>query len=165
MTAGIRSQTEFAQRIKGSQQTVCRWEAGTSRPREKDLPVIAGVLDVSVDELRVAAGYALKTAVKTFDEPFPVDALLPESFERFCAYLLGWSRTTVKPLTRLAAKGNASQAKELAVVVPKHCGERLTSCVKWKTLPLACTFQAAELDTRRKWVFRLVQKDLAPCFL
>jgi transcriptional regulator with XRE-family HTH domain len=88
LTAGIRSQTEFAQRIKGNQQTVSRWEAGTSRPREKDLPVIAGVLGVSVDELRVAAGYTVKTVVKAFDQPFPVDALLPESFERFCTYLL-----------------------------------------------------------------------------
>ena len=74
--------------VQATQQTVSRWEAGLSRPREKQLPLIASLLGTKVDELRVAAGYAVKTAVATFDQPFPVDALTPESFERFCAYLL-----------------------------------------------------------------------------
>lgn len=91
--AGILRQADFAQRISTpqqtvSQQSVSRWEAGTSRPREKQLPVIAGVLGVSVDDLRAAAGYGTKTVVVSFDQPFPVDALPPEAFERFCAYLL-----------------------------------------------------------------------------
>lgn len=91
--AGIPRQADFAARISAShqtvsQQTVSRWEAGTSRPREKQLPIIAGVLGVSVDDLRAAAGYATKTVVVSFDQPFPLDALPPETFERFCAYLL-----------------------------------------------------------------------------
>jgi len=86
--AGISRQADFAARIKTKQQTVSRWEGGQSRPREKQLPLIASVLGAPVDELRAAAGYAAKTVVATFDQPFPVDALAPESFERFCAYLL-----------------------------------------------------------------------------
>jgi transcriptional regulator with XRE-family HTH domain len=93
--AGIRHQTDFANQIKSNQQTVSRWEAGISRPREKQLPVIASALvtpgvevEDLINELRVAAGYEIKTVVQSFDQPFPVDALLPESFERFCAHLL-----------------------------------------------------------------------------
>jgi DNA-binding transcriptional regulator YiaG len=54
--ARISRQADFARRIDASQQTVSRWEAGLSRPREKQLPLIAGVLGVSVDELRIGAG-------------------------------------------------------------------------------------------------------------
>jgi transcriptional regulator with XRE-family HTH domain len=86
--ARIERQADFALLVQATQQTVSRWEAGLSRPREKQLPLIASVLGTEVDELRVAAGYVVKTAVATFDQPFPVDALTPESFERFCAHLL-----------------------------------------------------------------------------
>jgi transcriptional regulator with XRE-family HTH domain len=86
--AGIPRQSDFAKRIKTSQQTVSRWEKGLSRPREKQLALIASVLEQDVDDLRLAAGYASKTVVATFDQPFPVDALAPEVFERFCSYLL-----------------------------------------------------------------------------
>src|SRR5579862_3971005 len=86
--AGISRQTDFAARLKTKQQTVSRWEAGQSRPREKQLALIASVLDVAIDELRAAAGYSVKTVLATFDQPFPVDALAPETFERFCVYLL-----------------------------------------------------------------------------
>ena len=82
--AGISRQSEFAGRIKTTQQTVSRWEAGTSRPRDKQMPLIAAVLNTGVDDLLAAAGYSRKTAIATFDQPFPVDALTPESFERFC---------------------------------------------------------------------------------
>jgi transcriptional regulator with XRE-family HTH domain len=86
--ARIERQADFAMLVQATQQTVSRWEAGLSRPREKQLPLIASLLGTKVDELRVAAGYAVKTAVATFDQPFPVDALSPESFERFSTYFL-----------------------------------------------------------------------------
>src|SRR5688572_4150933 len=86
--AGILRQADFAVRVKTKQQTVSRWEGGQSRPRERQLPLIASILGVAIDELRAAAGYGAKTVVTTFDQPFPVDALAPEVFERFCVYLL-----------------------------------------------------------------------------
>jgi transcriptional regulator with XRE-family HTH domain len=88
LAARIERQADLARLVKSTQQTVSRWEAGLSRPRDRQIPLIAGVLGANVDELRLSAGYAVQTAVATFDQPFPVDALSPESFERFCAYLI-----------------------------------------------------------------------------
>lgn len=86
--AGISRQADFASRVKTKQQSVSRWEKGQSRPREKQLPLIASVLGVPLNEVQAAAGYGTKTVVASFDQPFPVDALAPEPFERFCASLI-----------------------------------------------------------------------------
>ena len=81
--AGIAQQSQLAELIKSSQQTVSRWEAGASRPRANQIPLLARALRTTAKELFVAAGYAPKTTVASFDKPFPVDGLSPESFERF----------------------------------------------------------------------------------
>ncbi|MCP3392352.1 helix-turn-helix domain-containing protein [Bradyrhizobium sp. CCGB12] len=86
--AGISSQGEFATLVKSSQQTVSRWEAGLSRPRDSQMPLIAAVLKADVADLLEAAGFIRKTAVVSFDQPFPVDGLTPDSFERFCRHFL-----------------------------------------------------------------------------
>jgi transcriptional regulator with XRE-family HTH domain len=86
--AGIASQAEFAALVKSTQQTVSRWESGQSRPRDKQIPLIAAVLKAEISELLAAAGFIRKTAVVSFDQPFPVDALSPDSFERFCRHFL-----------------------------------------------------------------------------
>lgn len=88
LAARIDRQADFARLVKATQQTVSRWEAGLSRPRENQIPQIASTLGVSPKELLEAAGYSVPTVVASFDKPFPVDALPPESFERLCAYLL-----------------------------------------------------------------------------
>src|SRR5438045_2562725 len=49
--AGIETQADLARRLGVKQQTVSRWELGTSRPREKELAVIAKQLAADVDEL------------------------------------------------------------------------------------------------------------------
>lgn len=84
----IDRQGDLAALLNVQQQTVSRWEAGTSRPREKQLPLIASKLSASLHELRAAAGFTDETVVASFDQPFPIDALSPESFERFTAALL-----------------------------------------------------------------------------
>jgi transcriptional regulator with XRE-family HTH domain len=115
--AGISRQADFAARVKTKQQTVSRWEAGQSRPREKQLPLIASVLGVSVDELRAAAGYVAKTVVATFDQPFPVDALAPETFERFCAYLL--QRLYPKAAVhQMGGRGHTQDGTDILVKMP-----------------------------------------------
>ena len=86
--AGLTSQAEFANLVKSTQQTVSRWESGLSRPRDRQIPLIAGVLKADVADLLAAAGFTGKTAVVSFDQPFPVDGLTPDSFERFCRHLL-----------------------------------------------------------------------------
>jgi transcriptional regulator with XRE-family HTH domain len=86
--AGFSQQADFAKLIKTTQQTVSRWEYGLSRPRDKQIPLIAAALKVDPHELMAAAGYLPKITVTSFDQPFPVDALTPDSFERFCFYFL-----------------------------------------------------------------------------
>jgi len=86
--AGIASQAEFAALVKSKQQTVSRWEAGQSRPRDKQIPLIAAVLKASASDLLAAAGFTRKTVVVSFDQPFPIDGLTPDSFERFSRHFL-----------------------------------------------------------------------------
>ncbi|MGY3695393.1 chromosome segregation and condensation protein ScpB [Bradyrhizobium sp. USDA 3240] len=74
--------------MQTSQQTVSRWEAGISRPRANEIPQLARVLRVSADKLLAAAGYAPRETIVSFDKPFPVGGLAPESFERFSQALL-----------------------------------------------------------------------------
>lgn len=93
--AGISQQSDLARELGTSQQTVSRWELGQSRPRAKQMPALAEVLE-SVEERRpdvlnrlmVVASYQGLPTVVSFDQPFPVDALSPESFERFIRYFL-----------------------------------------------------------------------------
>lgn len=86
--AGIGNQSELARRLGISQQTVSRWERGVSRPRDKEIPILAKALATDQEALFRAAGYAGGAVAATFDAPFPINALLPESFERFCHYFL-----------------------------------------------------------------------------
>jgi transcriptional regulator with XRE-family HTH domain len=86
--AGLSQQGDLANLIGTTQQTVSRWEAGLSRPRHAQFPELAVAVDVDVSVLLKAAGYTPKTVVTTFDQPFPVEALSPESFERFCRDLM-----------------------------------------------------------------------------
>jgi transcriptional regulator with XRE-family HTH domain len=88
LQAGLAQQSDLASLLKTTQQTVSRWEAGLSRPRDKQMPLLATVLQVDVAELLAAAGYTARIPVATFDQPFPIDALSPDSFERFCLYFL-----------------------------------------------------------------------------
>jgi transcriptional regulator with XRE-family HTH domain len=85
---GIAQQSELATLVKTTQQTVSRWESGHSRPRANQIPLLARVLRTKPEELLAAAGYAPRTAIPSFDKPFPTDGLNPESFERFCQSLL-----------------------------------------------------------------------------
>ncbi len=86
--AGLATQGDLAKLLGSSQQSVSRWEAGTSRPSAKQLPKIAAVLGVDTDELAQAAGYFAPSQTVTFDRPFPFENLSPESFERFTSDLV-----------------------------------------------------------------------------
>jgi len=88
LKAGLALQSDLAGLVKTKPQTINRWESGVSRPQNKQMPLLAGVLKADLAELLVAAGYTALTPVATFDHPFPIDALNPDSFERFCLYFL-----------------------------------------------------------------------------
>jgi transcriptional regulator with XRE-family HTH domain len=90
VSSGYDTQADLARVIKTvTQQTISRWEKGLSRPRSKDIARLAAVLNIDADILFAEAGYTTQNqVVATFDQPFPVDSLSPESFERFCLYFL-----------------------------------------------------------------------------
>lgn len=85
---GMATQGELAARLNVAQQTVSRWEAGSSRPRTDELAMIAAVLKIDIVELSAAAGYASDASTVSFDRPLPMAGLSPESFEFFCLDLL-----------------------------------------------------------------------------
>ena len=87
--AGIANQAELAALLGVRQQTVSRWEQGLSRPRAAQIPAIATLLRCDMGELLQAAGHVPASEPQaTFDQPWPIDALSPGSFERFCTYFL-----------------------------------------------------------------------------
>ena len=84
--AGISNQEDLAKLVGRSQQSVSRWEAGTSRPKPDDIAKLALLLNVPADELLVGAGYksaASAAGTITFDKPLPIENLPPDAFERF----------------------------------------------------------------------------------
>ena len=86
--AGIAKQSDLARLLSVKQQTVSRWEAGTSRPRLNEIDKLAQCIGADVEELRLLAKYSASTLTVTFDQPFPLDALTPASFERFSVYFI-----------------------------------------------------------------------------
>ena len=50
------TQAELAHAVKASRPTVCMWEAGARRPGLDYLPVLADVLECSIDALYGRAG-------------------------------------------------------------------------------------------------------------
>lgn len=90
LNAGIKTQRELAIAMGVQQQTVSRWEAGTSRPREKDRLRLAHVLSVSPEDLENVRerGLAPQTTIVSYDQPFPIDSLSAEGFERFCDFFI-----------------------------------------------------------------------------
>ena len=108
LKAGIAHQANLATLLVTSQQTVSRWEAGESRPRAKQLPLLAEVLRTNSMELLEAAGYAQKNTIMSFDRPLPIDALSPEGFERFCVYFLD----ALYPEAEVHAAGSQGHTQE-----------------------------------------------------
>jgi len=119
LEAGFLQQTDFAKPIGSTQQTVSRWELGTSRPRAKQIPVIANVLKASADTLLQAAGYiqAQETAVATFVQPFPLSALTPENFERFSLYFLSALFPNAE-VHRIGGQGHTQDGIDLEAIFP-----------------------------------------------
>ncbi|MHA6298762.1 helix-turn-helix domain-containing protein [Devosia sp. CAU 1758] len=84
----IAQQADLAKLVGVSQQTVSRWEAGTSRPRLNQIEALAAILKKDPEDVSAAAGYAVTGALLPIDVPLGLDGLLPESFERFAGDLL-----------------------------------------------------------------------------
>ncbi|WP_041360372.1 helix-turn-helix transcriptional regulator [Nitrosomonas sp. Is79A3] len=117
LKAGFAQQSDLASLVKSCQQTVSRWESRLSRPRVNQMPLLASVLKVDLAELLVAAGYTAPTPVATFDKPFPIDALNPDSFERFCFYFLQEMYPTAK-VHRVGGQGHTQDGLDIDVIFP-----------------------------------------------
>lgn len=115
LKAGLIQQSDLAGLAKISQQTVSRWESGVSRPRDKQMPLLASVLKADLGELLAAAGYTTTMPVATFDQPFPIDALNPDSFERFCLYFLSERYPTAK-VHRAGGQGHTQYGLDIEVL-------------------------------------------------
>jgi transcriptional regulator with XRE-family HTH domain len=115
--AGIAHQSQLAAMVRVSQQTVSRWEAGQSRPRSKQLPSLAKALGAGFDELFSAAGFINPSITVSFDQPFPLDALSAESFERFCFQFLDAFYPGAQ-VHRAGKSGHAQQGIDIRVDTP-----------------------------------------------
>lgn len=116
--AGIVNQAELAALLGVRQQTVSRWEQGESRPRAAQIPAIATLLRCDMDELLQSAGHVPASAPQaTFDQPWPIDALSPSSFERFCTYFLAdlYGDATVH---RYGDQGHKQDGLDVEVIFP-----------------------------------------------
>lgn len=98
---GIATQEDLAKLLGFTQQTVSRWEAGTSRPRAEQIPVLAKALRADPRRLLIAAGHAPERVTVSFDQPLPLASLSPEGFQRFCRSLL----EALHPSARVHAAG------------------------------------------------------------
>jgi len=109
-------QQEFAARTGVTQQTVSRWERGLSRPRPKEIALIATLLSADLKAMEVAAGYTLAgkqlVVAPTFDVQLPLQFLQPESFENFCLDLLA---RYYRPLAGVANRFGGTGSKQYGI--------------------------------------------------
>lgn len=122
-------QGELATTLEAKQQTVSRWEQGLGRPREVMLAKLARVLDTDENELRRLAGYPERVmdtgpAIMIVDRLFPVESLLPDSFERFIYFLLWGLYPDAKEIRRQGKTGHKQDGVDVWVIF--HDGSRIS---------------------------------------
>jgi transcriptional regulator with XRE-family HTH domain len=115
LKSGLAQQSDLAALMGTTQQTVSRWESGASRPRDKQMPRLASVLNADLSDLLAAARYTTRLPVATYDQPFPLDALNPESFERFCFYFLS-QKYSAADVHRAGGPGHTQEGLDIEVI-------------------------------------------------
>lgn len=109
-------QGALARLVGCRQQTVSRWEAGTSRPRAAQMPELAAALKQDVDRLLSLAQYAAPTpAIASYAQPFPVDRLDPTTFERFVQYVLSLLYKPPAQVTPAGSSGHTQDGLDITV--------------------------------------------------
>ena len=111
--SGILTQQDLADRLRVTQQTVSRWEAGTHRPRANQLPSIAAALHLNVGDLRRLVGDD-DAATPGVVLPFPLDRLAPETFEQFMADLLQYLHPSAT-VRRAGTSGHTQHGIDISV--------------------------------------------------
>jgi transcriptional regulator with XRE-family HTH domain len=115
---GLAQQSDLAALMKTTQQTVSRWEKGSSRPPAEKLRTLASILKVSENELSVLTGRAASPEpVATYVKPFPIWALTWEEFETFTADFL----TKLYPAAvvhKVGSQGHTQEGTDVEVTFP-----------------------------------------------
>ncbi|WP_426042729.1 helix-turn-helix domain-containing protein [Brevundimonas sp. TWP2-3-4b1] len=113
---GLNKQADLAAALGVSQQTVSRWEAGTSRPRAQQLGPVAEFLDIPIDALRRVAGYDAP-AVATFVAPLPTHQLTADAFEQFTRELIQAAHPTWT-VRRAGGPGHTQYGADVVATTP-----------------------------------------------
>lgn len=79
-------QRDVARQLGVGQQAVSSWERGVSRPRAKQLPALCALLDLGIEDVRVAGEYESPRSVTRAPRllVLPFENLSDEAFEAFC---------------------------------------------------------------------------------
>lgn len=89
LAAGISQQADLAVSMNVSQQSISRWENGTTRPKPAQISELAALLKCDILELQKVAEY-VKESSSASDNQWPVDALSPPMFESFCTDVISY---------------------------------------------------------------------------
>lgn len=81
-------QVDLAARISREQQTISRWENGSSRPKQDDLLKLVDLFSGDVDTWLAKAGYHIEEPDLSLTPYLPLHNLSAENFELFCRDLV-----------------------------------------------------------------------------
>ncbi len=145
---GISSQKEMAIAMGVQQQTISRWEKGSSRPREIELTKLAAVLSTDVQELKILSGHIMPSpVVVSFDQPFPIDSLTADSFERFSDFFIDLLHPTAK-VHRFGGTGSKQDGLDIEAIL-EDGSIRTYQCKRHKQFGPANVKAAIAAHTRR----------------
>lgn len=105
-------QAELATTLSVTQQTVSRWEKGSSRPQQSDLSKLVDIFSGDIEEWSEKAGYSSEGADSSLTPTLPLQNLSEEKFEFF-------SRDLIKALNpsadvnRYGTKGHKQEGIDL----------------------------------------------------
>ena len=142
------TQQEFSARAGVTQQTVSRWEHGLSRPRTKELPNLALLLNAELEQMETDAGYSSVESIQgrvpgapTYDVPLPLHFLRPDTFENFCADLLTrYYRDRAGVVNRFGGSGSKQHGIDIEVRGRSSASawtnlENRKSMLRWRSRP------------------------------